>query len=96
MKVGIIGCGSIANYAHIPSYLNNPEVEAVSVCTPNHVHAQISIDALHAGKNVLCEKPAARTYEEAKTMLDAQRETGKVLNIGVVNRFAESINYCFQ
>lgn len=65
MKVGIIGCGFIANYAHIPSYLNNPEVEAVSVCTPNHVHAQISIDALHAGKNVLCEKPAARTYEEA-------------------------------
>ena len=95
MKVGIIGCGSIANHAHIPSYLNNPdaeikyfcdiiparaeaavkkyhcgaavvdyhdvlsdpEVEAVSVCTPNHVHAQISIDAMHAGKNVLCEKP---------------------------------------
>lgn len=131
MKVGIIGCGSIANHAHIPSYLNNPdaeikyfcdiiparaeaavkkyhcgaavvdyhdvlfdpEVEAVSVCTPNHVHAQISIDAMHAGKNVLCEKPAARTYAETLEMLKVQRETGKVLNIGVVNRFADNVNH---
>lgn len=131
MKVGIIGCGSIANHAHIPSYLNNPdaeikyfcdiiperaqkavekygwgqavtdyrdvladpEVEAVSVCTPNNVHAQISIDAVRDGKNVLCEKPAARTYAETQEMLNAQRETGKVLNIGVVNRFAENVNH---
>ena len=119
MKIAIIGCGTIANAAHIPSYLNNdeaeikyfcdiiperaqaavekygcgtavedyhqvlsdPEVEAVSVCTPNNVHPQIAIDALRAGKNVLCEKPAARTYAEALEMQKAQHETGKVLNI---------------
>lgn len=130
MKVAVIGCGTIANAAHIPSYLNNPEaeikyfcdiiperaekavekygcgtavvdyhevlkdpeIEAVSVCTPNNVHAQIAIDALRAGKNVLCEKPAARTYPEALEMQKVQHETGKVLNIGVVNRFNDSVN----
>ncbi len=130
MKVAIIGCGTIANAAHIPAYVNNPEaeikyfcdiiperaekavrdyncgtavtdyhevlkdpeIEAVSVCTPNNVHAQIAIDALRAGKNVLCEKPAARVYSEALEMQKAQHESGRVLNIGVVNRFNDSVN----
>ena len=128
--VGVIGCGCIANAAHIPSYMNNPdvvikyfcdiiperaeqavsqygcgiavtdyhdvigdpEVEAVSVCTPNRMHPVIAMDALRAGKHVLCEKPAARTYAEAKEMQAVQHETGKVLNIGVVNRFNTAVN----
>lgn len=130
VKVAVIGCGSIANNAHIPSYMNNPdaeikyfcdiiperakaavekygcgtaiedyhvalndpEIEAVSVCTPNRMHSVIAIDALRAGKNVLCEKPAARTYPEALEMQKVQHETGKVLNIGVVNRFNDGVN----
>ena len=66
--------------------------EAVSVCTPNNVHPTITMDALRAGKNVLCEKPAARTYGEALEMQKVQHETGKVLNIGVVNRFNDGVN----
>ena len=54
------------------------------VCTPNNVHPTISIDALRAGKNVLCEKPAARTYKEALEMQKVQHETGKVLNIALL------------
>ncbi len=130
MKIGIIGCGTIANSAHIPSYLKNPDVEikyfcdiilskaekcvekyecgiavedyhdvindpeitAVSVCTPNKMHSIITIDCLKAGKNVLCEKPAARTLSDALEMQKAQHETGKVLNIGVVNRFNSAVN----
>lgn len=128
--VAVIGCGTIANNAHIPAYLANPESEikyfcdirkdraekaveqygcgiavedyrriledpevvAVSICTPNDCHASISIDCLRAGKHVLCEKPAARTYEEALEMQRVQHETGKVLNIGVVNRFNTGVN----
>ena len=129
IKVGVIGCGTIANAAHIPSYMKNadveikyfcdilperaqaavekygcgiavtdyhqvisdPEIDAVSVCTPNLMHPVITIDALRAGKNVLCEKPAARTYAEVEQMVQAQRETGKILVIGVVNRFNDSV-----
>ena len=135
MKVAVIGCGTIANAAHIPSYMNNAEAEIKYFCDiiperaqaavekygcgtavcglsrcpgrtrksklfpsalPNNVHPTISIDALRAGKNVLCEKPAARTYEEALEMQKVQHETGKVLNIGVVNRFNDSVNLIKQ
>src|SRR5699024_11282384 len=70
----------------------DPEVEAVSVCTPNKLHSIIALDCLRGGKNVLCEKPAARTYADALEMQKAQHETGKVLNIGVVNRFNDGVN----
>ena len=64
----------------------------MSVCTPNNMHPTISIDAMRAGKDVLCEKPAARTYAEALEMQKVQHETGRILNIGVVNRFNDSVN----
>ncbi len=125
LKVAVIGCGTIANSSHIPSYLkndeveikyfcdiiperaeacvekygcgkavadyhdflNDPELDAVSVCTHNDFHSIISIDFMKAGKHVLCEKPAARILSEALEMQKVAHETGKVLNIGVCNRF---------
>ena len=72
------GCGTaVADYKEV---LADPEIEAVSVCTPKHMHSVIAIDALNAGKNVLCEKPAARLYEEALAMQEAQHKTGKVFS----------------
>ena len=129
MKVAIIGCGTIANSAHIPAYMKNPEAEikyfcdiiperaqaavekygcgtavtdyhdvlndpevvALSICTPNNMHPVIAIDAMRAGKHVLCEKPAARTWAEVQEMQKVQHETGMTLNIGVVNRFNDSV-----
>ena len=51
--------------------LENAEIDAVSVCLPNFLHAPIAIDALNAGKHVLCEKPPARSAAEALAMADA-------------------------
>lgn len=84
------GCGAAVTDYH--DILGDSELDAVSVCTPNNLHAQITNDFLRAGKHVLCEKPAARTYAEALEMQKVQRESGKVLNIGVVNRFNTAVN----
>ena len=84
------GCGiAVSDYREV---LKDPEVVALSVCTPNLMHKQIAIDALRAGKHVLCEKPVACTYEDALEMQKVQHETGKVLNVGVVNRFNTNVN----
>ncbi len=84
------GCGkAVLDYKEV---LADPEVDAISVCTPNKAHSEITIAALKAGKNVLCEKPAARVLSEALEMQKAQHESGKVLNIGVVNRFNKNVN----
>lgn len=62
------------------------DVDAVVVAGPNAVHAQQSIDALQAGKHVLCEKPMATTREDARRMIDAAQKAGKHLMIGLNQR----------
>ena len=75
-------------YATHTELLERDDIDAVSVCTGNYAHAQITIDALRAGKNVLCEKPMAMNAEECKAMIAAQRETGKKLQIGFNMRYS--------
>ena len=72
--------------------LRDPAVDVVSVCVPNYLHAPITIDCLNAGKHVLCEKPAAMNYAEALQMKAAADQSGRILNIGVVNRFNTAVN----
>ncbi|PVD51822.1 oxidoreductase [Terrimonas sp.] len=55
------------------------DIDAVDICTPNDMHAEIAIAAANAGKMILCEKPLARTLAEAKPMVDAV-EKAKVKN----------------
>ncbi len=64
-----------------------PELDAVSVCTPNNFHAAPSIAALEAGKHVICEKPIAGNAIDGQAMVDAQKASGKVLQIGLQSRF---------
>ncbi|MCI3920150.1 Gfo/Idh/MocA family oxidoreductase [Paenibacillus sp. TRM 82003] len=61
--------------------------DAVSVCTPNALHAPISIDAAHAGAHVLCEKPMAISADEAERMIEAAKKNGVYLMIGHNQRF---------
>jgi predicted dehydrogenase len=126
-KIGIIGCGKIAQYRHIPEYianknaeilgyydpnrqrakdlaeefggkaydnyqalLANPEIDAVSVCTPNIFHAEITIAALKAGKHVLCEKPMATSMAACQQMIAAARQHSRFLMIGHNQRLAKA------
>lgn len=127
VKVGIIGCGGIANGKHMPSLSNLDSVELVAfcdiiekravkaskdygtkdakvyvdykkllqdktidvvhVCTPNNSHSEITVNALEAGKHVMCEKPMAKTSAQAREMVAAAKRTKKKLTIGYQNRF---------
>lgn len=77
-------------YSSVEALLADPQIDAVSVCTANHSHAQITIDALKAGKHVLCEKPMAVTLEACEDMVQAARESGKYLMIGHNQRLAKA------
>ena len=72
------------------------EIDAVYVLTANHLHAEVTVAALQAGKHVMCEKPMATTVEEAKAMMDAAHASGKILTIGYQNRFRKDSLYLKQ
>lgn len=57
--------------------IQDPEIDIVSICTPNNAHAEIAIEALKAGKHVICEKPIASSLEDAKKMAEAAEEAAK-------------------
>lgn len=126
-RVGIVGCGGIANGKHLPALKALPNVKMVAFCdlireraekalkeygaedakiydtykelvadptidvvhvlTPNKAHAPISIAAMEAGKDVMCEKPMAKTAADARAMVECAKRTGKTLTIGYQNRF---------
>ena len=126
LKLGIIGCGGIANGKHLPSLkaidradivafcdlvveraekaakeygvpgakvytdyhelLKDESIDVVYVLTPNRSHADISIDALNAGKHVMCEKPMAKCAADARRMVEAAKKSGKKLTIGYQHR----------
>jgi predicted dehydrogenase len=79
--------GATRIYTDYHELLADPDVEAVSICTWNHSHAEISIAALRAGKHVLVEKPLCTSVEEAKKVQQAVEETGRILQVGFVRRY---------
>lgn len=80
-------------YTDYKELLKDETIEVIHVCTPNRSHSFISIDAMEAGKHVMCEKPMAKTSEEALAMVEAAKRTGKKLTIGYQNRYREDSRY---
>lgn len=74
-------------YASYQELLDDPTIDVVHILTPNSSHAEITVNALEAGKHVMCEKPMAKTSEEARRMVEAAKRTGNKLTIGYQNRF---------
>ena len=125
LGVGVVGCGYIANAAHLPYLSKMPEVsvvavadtdatkreetrarfgvprayattrdlladagvDAVFVCLPTSLHAEVALAAIAAGKHVFCEKPMARDSAECQAMLDAAERAGVRLMVGHYLRF---------
>lgn len=83
------GCELAITDYHVA--LSDPEVEIVYVLTPNAAHYTVTMDALRAGKHVFCEKPIATDYSLACEMAQMAKKQGKLLNIGVCNRYQKSV-----
>ncbi|WP_449355139.1 Gfo/Idh/MocA family protein [Virgibacillus natechei] len=77
-------------YTEYETLLAEENIDAVSVCLPNYLHAPVSVGALNAGCHVLCEKPMATSREEADQMIEAARQNNKKLMIGHNQRFVPS------
>ena len=76
--------------------LADPEVDAVFVLTPNFAHYTVTMDALRAGKHVFCEKPITVGYALSQEMAAEAEKRGKMLNIGVCNRYNRSVERIAQ
>lgn len=129
LRIGVLGCGPIAQAAHFESctkarnaelhaicdvaddlrermaathapkkqfkdyaaMLADPEVEAVIVATSDAFHVPAAIQALEAGKHVLCEKPLGITVEETLELQRAVEASGRILQVGHMKRFDEGL-----
>ncbi len=125
-RIGIIGCGKIAQVRHIPEYLASGRatlaafydlngeragelaakygalscasieellscpLDAVSICTANHTHADYAVAALQKGLDVLCEKPMATSLEDCIRMVEAAKKSGRILMIGQNQRLTKT------
>lgn len=76
-------------YTDYRKLLEETDVDVVHVCTPNDSHAEITVASLESGRHVMCEKPMAKTAEQARQMLDAAKRTGNKLSIAYQNRFRD-------
>ncbi len=79
--------GIPAAYADYRQLLAQQEIDLLSICSPDRLHARQALDALEAGVHVLCEKPIATTIEDAGALVRAVRETGLVYAAGHNYRF---------
>ncbi|MGK6350208.1 Gfo/Idh/MocA family protein [Parapedobacter sp. DT-150] len=77
---------AVTGYPQYRELLERKDIDAVVVATPDHWHAQISIDAAKAGKDIYCEKPLALTIAEGRAMVDAVRKYKRVLQTGSMQR----------
>jgi predicted dehydrogenase len=83
-------------YTDYKQMLAEEKLDAVSVATPNAYHMQPTIDALEAGVHVLCEKPLAMNADESRKMCAAARDTGKILQVALQQRFTGQARFMKQ
>jgi predicted dehydrogenase len=85
--------GIAGRYASYPDMLEQEPLDAVSVCSPNALHAEMSVKAMQKGAHVICEKPMSSDSASARRMVKVSRQTRRILMIGYQRRFAHCAQY---
>jgi predicted dehydrogenase len=78
---------AVRKYCSIDAILNDPDIEAVDICLPTFLHTQTTLEALRAGKHVLCEKPMSLHGVDADAMIAEAERAGRILMVAQVLRF---------
>ncbi|MCH2132716.1 MAG: Gfo/Idh/MocA family oxidoreductase [Phycisphaerales bacterium] len=78
----MIDKGSDSGTMEYREIIDNPDVDAVLIATPDHWHTKIAIEAMENGKDVYCEKPLSHTIPQALACRDAVKRTGRTLQVG--------------
>jgi scyllo-inositol 2-dehydrogenase (NADP+) len=79
----------IQTYPDLDALLGDTRVDIVIIATPNHLHEELAIAAMKAGKHVICEKPVTLSSEELQRILDVQQQTQKLFVVGQNRRWDE-------
>ena len=83
---------NILQTANFTDILQNPNIDVVNICVPNHLHAPYTIAALQAGKHVVCEKPMALSATECTQMIAAADTAHRKLFVVKQNRYNPPVN----
>jgi len=78
-------------YTSIEEALLDPEIEAVDICLPHHLHEPVAVQAANHKKHILIEKPLARNLEEADRVIESAEKNGVKLMVGQSRRFTNAV-----
>ncbi len=84
------------SYGNYKDLLADSNIDIVYIATPHHSHAKWSIEAMNAGKHVLCEKPLAINQSEVKAMIEAAQKNGVFLMEALWSKFNPSVKTCIE
>ena len=88
--------GELVRYTDLKSACNDPEVDALMICTPNHTHVDILSTAMASGKPIFLEKPMATTLKDAADIVKASDSYSSFLQIGLQYRYKAQYTEAFQ
>ena len=77
----------VKGYRDLDAMFADESIDVINICTPTHTHLELTTAALRAGRNVLCEKPMARVSGQAREMVEAAKQSGKILMPAMCLRF---------
>ncbi len=92
----VVDLSSVEKFDDWRDMIQSPNIDAVDICLPPAMHAEVSLAALEAGKHVLCEKPIALNAADARAMTEAAKANQRVLNIAHVLPFMGAFKYALE